>query len=45
MTFHDNAKAEAETFDASSGAVSLTDIMQTGDCMGEAFRGQGKDPL
>ncbi len=45
VTFHDNAlvvkiaktvidcKAEAETFDASSGAVSLTSIMQTGGCM------------
>ncbi len=34
--------AEAEAFDALSAAVSLTDIMQTGDCMGEALRGQGK---
>ncbi len=35
-------KAEAEAFDASSGAVSLTNIMQTEDCLGEALRGQGK---
>ncbi len=56
LTFHDNAldveiaknvidrKADAETFDASSGAVSLTSIMQTGGCVGDALRGQGTDP-
>ena len=45
LTFHDNAldveiaqkdidcKAEAEAFDASSGAVSRTCYLQTGDCM------------
>ncbi len=37
-----DCKAEAEPFAASSGAVSLTDIMQTEDCMGAALRGQGK---
>jgi hypothetical protein len=36
-------KAEAETFDASSGAVSQTNIVQTGGCMGDALRRQGKD--
>ena len=39
-----DCKVEAETFDASSAAVSLTSIMQTGDCMGDALRGQGTDP-
>ncbi len=32
-------KAEADAFDASSGAVSLTNNMQTDDCVGDAFRG------
>ena len=52
LTFHDNAldleiaqkdidcKAEAEAFDASSGAVSRTCYLQTGDCMGDALREQ-----
>ncbi len=34
-------KTEAEAFGASSGAVSLTNITQTEDCVGEALRGQG----
>ncbi len=32
-------KAEAEAFDASSGAVLPTNIMQTEDCVGDALRG------
>ncbi len=56
LTFHDNAldveiaqkdidcKAEAEAFDASSGAVSRTCNLQTGDCMGDASREQGTVP-
>ncbi len=35
-------KAEAEAFDASSGAALLTNIMQTEGCMDDALRGQGK---
>ncbi len=35
-------KAGAEAFDVTSGAVLLTIIMQTEDCMGDALRGQGK---
>ncbi len=34
---------EAEIFDVLSGAVSPTNIMQIGDCVGDALRGQGKD--
>ncbi len=37
-------KGEAETFDASSGAVTPTCIRQTVDFMGDALREQGKDP-
>ena len=56
LTFHDNALdveiaqkntvciAEAEAFEASSGAVSRTRNMQTGDCTGDAWREQGTDP-
>ncbi len=36
-----DCKAEAEAFDASSGAVPRANIMQTGNCMREALRGQG----
>ncbi len=36
-------KAEAEAFDASSGAVLLTNNMQTEGCVGDDLRGQGKD--
>ncbi len=32
-------KSEAESFDASSGAVLPTNIMQTEDCVGDALRG------
>ncbi len=52
LTFHDNGcdleqkvidcKAEAQAFDASSGAVPPANIMRTGDCMDEALREQGK---
>ncbi len=40
-------KAEAEAFDASSGAVLLTNIMQTEDCVGDALQGavQGHEPV
>ena len=36
-----DCNAEAETFAASAGAASLTSTMH---CMGDALRGQGKDP-
>ncbi len=35
-------KIEAEAFDASPGAASLTNIAQTGDCVGDDLRGQGE---
>ncbi len=50
VTFHEIAekandcKAEAETFDASSGTVSPTNIMHAGDCVDDALRKQAKVP-
>ena len=35
-------KAEAEAFDASSGAALLTNLLQTEDGVGDALRGQGQ---
>jgi hypothetical protein len=50
LAFHDTVdiakkviESAAETVDASSGAVSQTDIMQTGGCVGDALRRQGED--
>ena len=37
-----NCKGEKVTVTASD--VHFTDIASTGDCMGDALRGQGKDP-
>jgi hypothetical protein len=39
-----DCKTEAETLDASSGAVPPTRSMQTGSCMDDALREQGKEP-
>ncbi len=39
-----DCKADAETFDASSGAAPLANIIQPGDCMDEARRDKGNDP-
>ncbi len=40
-----DCKADAETFEASSGAVPPTSTMHPGDCMDQALRDQVKDPI
>jgi len=41
---HQTVKCPGEPFDFSGGTVSFPNISKTGDCMGDALRGQHKDP-